>query len=36
MDKGDDWSRKYRPFDLSGEPEGSAKQNLLDLISINK
>ena len=26
---------KYRHFDRSGEPEGSAKQNLLNLISIN-
>ena len=29
MDKESDWSRKYRHFDRSGEPEGSAKQNLL-------
>jgi hypothetical protein len=25
---------KYRHFDRSGEPEGSAKQNLLNLIPI--
>ncbi|RLJ69536.1 hypothetical protein BCL90_5131 [Pedobacter alluvionis] len=32
MDKEVDWSRKYRHLDRSGEPEGSAKQNLLNLI----
>jgi hypothetical protein len=35
MDKEGEWLRSIVFFDRSGEPEGSAKQNLLNLISIN-